>query len=811
MPLTRLIVFLAAFMAFASPLAAQTASPASQPVGEAAQLAVDSLRRDIDGLEQRINAATDSDDDLVSIGDSLTKIQTDLLNEGAQITPRLGTIRSRLNQLGAAPPAGDPPEPQQTSDERTSLTSERALINTLLGVLEGQSVRARLLADRIVERRRELFVEQLSRRYDLSAAFGPQLFADGTTFNNSLERRVSSWAAFTWRTKQNNLIASGVVIGLLAVGWAMFRRRIVSPWIARDTNEEPASDLARVLNAFWFAVLPNLVFWAFLTLSVITLDRLAVLRPDIFSMLRSALIAVAVIVLVWRLADAVFAPARPKWRLIPITNRAARQLRRLGIAIAVISMLDIAIGQIAAVVGGSLPLTIARTLIASLLIGALLIMAAYVRPFYDEQTQERKPWPVWIKWPVFGLGVMVIGSAILGYIGFARFASEQIVITGAVLTTLYLGFKAAQAITKDRTFADSRLGRFLSDRGKFSERAVDQIGLAGGLLLILAIISVGLPILALLWGVPWASIESVLVRFFTDIPVGSISISLTSIALGVVLFFVGYLVSRRFANWLDGNVLERSGVEAGARTSIRKGMGYLGIALAALIGISAAGFNLSQLAIVAGALSVGIGFGLQNIVNNFVSGLILLAERPFKTGDIIEAGGHVGTVTNINVRATEIQLFDRKTLILPNSELINSAVQNWMHRNTLGRVMIRVGVSYDANPQRVHDLLLEIAADHPRILGNPEPFVAFDDFGASSLDFVLYAFLPDIGYGLGVRTDLRMEIHKRFKDEGIEIPFPQRDVNFRMKEPQSSVTPVAVDELLSDENKPTKRRFEDDE
>jgi potassium efflux system protein len=280
-------------------------------------------------------------------------------------------------------------------------------------------------------------------------------------------------------------------------------------------------------------------------------------------------------------------------------------------------------------------------------------------------------------------------------------------------------------------------------------------------------------------------------RFFTDIPVGSISISLTSIAAGIVLFFVGYLLTKRFQRWLDGSVLERSRVDTGLRNSIKTSIGYLGIAIAALIGVSAAGLDLSQLALVAGALSLGIGFGLQNIVSNFVSGLILLAERPFKSGDIIEAGGYTGTVTNISVRATEIQLFDRKTLILPNSELINSAVSNWMHRNTFGRVTVSIGVSYASDPKQVHDLLLEIAADHPRVLGNPEPFVSFDDFGASSLDFTLYAFLSDIGYGLTVRTELRMAIFERFKAAGIEIPFPQRDVNLRMMQPDAAV-PVEV-------------------
>ncbi|MEO0919374.1 MAG: mechanosensitive ion channel domain-containing protein [Pseudomonadota bacterium] len=267
----------------------------------------------------------------------------------------------------------------------------------------------------------------------------------------------------------------------------------------------------------------------------------------------------------------------------------------------------------------------------------------------------------------------------------------------------------------------------------------------------------------------------------------SISISLIGILAALVLFGIGLWITRLFQRWLDGTVLERSGVELGARSSIRTAVGYAGVALAGLFAVSAAGIDLTQLAFVAGALSLGIGFGLQNIVNNFVSGLILLAERPFKAGDIIEAGGFTGTVNKVNVRATEITTFDRKTLILPNSELINGTVTNWIHKTTLGRIQVPVGVSYDSDAKQVHDMLVGIANDHPRVLSNPEPFVAFDNFGDSSLDFVLYAYLADIGFGLTVRTELRMAILERFRAANIEIPFPQRDINIRQ-----AAAPAAV-------------------
>src|SRR5690606_33774760 len=161
------------------------------------------------------------------------------------------------------------------------------------------------------------------------------------------------------------------------------------------------------------------------------------------------------------------------------------------------------------------------------------------------------------------------------------------------------------------------------------------------------------------------------------------------------------------------SVMARGRVDAGVRNSIRTVVGYAGLAIAALIGISAAGINLTSLALVVGGLSLGIGFGLQNIVQNFVSGLILLAERPFKAGDWIVAGGVSGNVKKISVRATEIETFQKQTVILPNSELINAAVGNWTHKNKLGRVDVPVGVAYSSDPRRVHAVLTEIVEAHP--------------------------------------------------------------------------------------------------
>ncbi|HWZ73439.1 MAG TPA: mechanosensitive ion channel domain-containing protein, partial [Casimicrobiaceae bacterium] len=191
--------------------------------------------------------------------------------------------------------------------------------------------------------------------------------------------------------------------------------------------------------------------------------------------------------------------------------------------------------------------------------------------------------------------------------------------------------------------------------------------------------------------------------------------------------------------------------------------------------VSYAGFNLSSIAIVAGALSVGIGFGLQNLVNNFVSGLILLVERPIRVGDLVVVGGEEGYVRKISVRSTEIETFDRANVLVPNSYFTAEKVKNWTFRNSVRRVALPIGVAYGSDPHQVRAALLNVAKENPDVLTTPEPFVMLDDFAATSINFTLYAYVGDITKAGGVRTELAMAILGAFKEAGIVIPFGQPD------------------------------------
>lgn len=778
----------AAAPADVAPTASAGRIGASASVYDEQKPLIDGVAASLETLRDRVARFSEDDARLAETRIELEALARQVLAASVAFRPRLQEINARLEQIGAPPGEGLPPEPEITSRERADLLRQKAEINALIGVAETLSVQINRLIEEIGALRRDLFARTLSKRYDIGSALNAATLDDLRAEVVALQRTVTAWLRFVVAFKLQSVLLATLLAVAAAAVLSLGGRRLFGTMMEAGRDAAP-SYLSRLSVAFWSTLMPSATLLVFLSATYYLYDTFNILRVDVGLMLSSLFQVIAIVFFVDRLARAALGPDRPNWRLVPVDTLSARRLYWLAWLTAVTTGADFVLNRVNHAMGSPLSLTIAKSFVATVIVGLLLVLVGLVRPAQEDGAPRRFRW---INWIFLALGIGTMAAALLGYIGFARFVSQQIVVTGAIASTMYIGFLSAGAISGEGAFVRTALGDALNRRFKLGETALDQLGLTASIATYVLVVCIGVPLVLLQWGFQWGDITTWAHRLATNITIGTVSFSLVGIATGIIVFFVGYFVTRGFQGWLDGSVLARGKVDPGLRNSIRTAVGYAGIGLAALVGISAAGIDLSNFALVAGALSLGIGFGLQNIVSNFVSGLILLAERPFKAGDWIVAGPVSGTVKRISVRATEIETFQRQTVILPNSELINAAVGNWTHKNKLGRIEIKVGAAYGSDPRTVHALLLDIARSHPMVLKNPEPFVFFANFGPTALEFEIRLFLADITGGLTVQNDIRFAIIEAFAKEGIDIPFPPRDMSLRNAAANRSAPPAGA-------------------
>ena len=767
---------------------------------------IEGLSRKADELERRVDRSAEDDSRLADLRLESEALAKELLHAGVAFRPRLTEINTRLELLGSPPAEGQPPEAEMITEERQSLISEKSQINILIGDAEATSLKVNRLIDRIAQMRRDLFSNTLSKRYDVNYALFDEVLSDLADELARLYATVASWLRFVIQFKLPSALGATFFALAAAAVLQIGGRRIFGRLITADPADPDPPYISRLSVAFWATFLRSSAIAVFFAGTWFFYDYFDVLRGDIGAMLWSLFLVIALVLFVYRLSHAVLSPDLPNWRLLEIEPRAARLLVWLITAMAVATGADYLFGVVFRIRGAPLELTVGESLMATVIVGVLLLLIASVKPFVDAEGRPRH-WPLLLRIAFYVIGGVTVLAALLGYVGFAKFVSQQIVITGAILAMMYIGVLSGRAVAEEGAFAGTALGRRVDRRFRVDESIFDQLGLATSILISILVLLVGVPLILLQWGFQWGDIRSWAYSIATEIRIGTVSFSLIGIITGIAIFAVGLFATRWFQRWLDDSVMTRGRVDAGVRNSIRTAVGYAGVALAGLIGISAAGIDLSNLALIAGALSLGIGFGLQNVVSNFVSGLILLAERPFKVGDWVVTGSASGTVKKISVRATEIETFQRQTVILPNSELINAAVGNWTHRNKLGRIEVKVNVAYDSDARRAHEIMLEIARAHPLALKNPEPFVAFLNFGPAALEFEIRLFLSDVLNGVRVQNDIRFAVLDAFAAAGIAIPSTPRMMPPAPEDEEEH--PPVEKPPVQEERKPAERRPRD--
>ncbi len=741
--------------------------------------------KSFESLEKRITQNRLNEQKLIKMQNEVDALQLEVTAYRRALAPKIADLKSQLDRLG-----GQPDKDKGAAPEAEAVKESRERLNKSFGEFDGADKEASLLQAKMVQFRRRIqelrldsFAREIFRRYD--SPLGVKLWA-----------RVANDANTGWKLVYADLVPAkkdiasvalvagfGTFILILLILLARLSQIITRIFRKTDAGE---GELAFFRRASYAILVSCVRFLPWVIVSLIlflSLGDLGLFTPEMEELAPTILFALVVFFVVSSISKTVLAPNRPIWRLYPLSDTAARIIYRLIQLIVFVYALNIAWTQLNDVVNAPISLTVGQSSIASLVFAVVLSSIAFIR-FQNgdaESNGMRKSrfWPFWLKLPLWGLGLTIIVSASLGYISFARFLSTQVVISGAVIVVAILFYIAIDELTSDIHDENTAVGGWFAKTLELDELRRKQAAYIIGLLLQLVLFAVVTPIILLEWGFSWGDIRSWLIVAFFGVQIGSVNISLSTIMIALGLFIAGIVITRFAQKWLERGPLTVTNFQDGVVDSVRTGVGYLGFALSLLLAISFVGVDFTNIAIVAGALSVGIGFGLQSIVNNFVSGLILLVERPIKVGDWIIVGDKQGFVRRISVRYTEVETFDRSSVIIPNSDLISNTLTNWTHGNTVGRVVVSVGVSYASNAREVHELLLEIGKKHPQCLTYPAPSVVFDKFGDSSLDFSLRIFIANISDILRVSTDLRLDIMDAFHEKNIEIPFPQRDLHIK--------------------------------
>ena len=386
-----------------------------------------------------------------------------------------------------------------------------------------------------------------------------------------------------------------------------------------------------------------------------------------------------------------------------------------------------------------------------------------------------------LRWPLLVALILMGGLEIFGY---RNLTDYLIVVLGA--TCVVFGFALVVFDSIDmlvrllRRGKDLLLNRFLETPPE-ATTGIKTLSILGTGLKVYVILGAFILILHN-WGITNMDNDRLAELFFEGTSFSGFTLSPARITLALLLFVLLWPAVEYGKQLVERGWLVSAEMSQSSRDTFLTVSGYIGYAVIIIVTLAVAGVRMTGLTVIVGALSVGIGFGLQNIVNNFISGLILMFERPIKKGDWILVGTTEGYVKKISIRSTIVQTFDRADVIVPNSELISSQVTNMMFDDVRGRLRVSVGVAYGSDTALVQRLLLEAAHANDQVITDgsaPEPRAWFQQFGDSSLNFDLLCHLRDIDQKLRVRSELHMAIDKAFRQYGIEIPFPQRDVHLK--------------------------------
>jgi potassium-dependent mechanosensitive channel len=785
----------AAVLAFAGMMMACGPAPAQEtapPAPAAAPSAdpmegYDDLKAALDGVEssfkenrpagtaEAAGPAEPTEDALMALMGRLAPLQEQISQRTDKLNRRLKAIEEHAAKI-PPPPAEAATEDPKITAERQQTAAHQAEVKGALHQFQNLADKAGRLEDRIRQARRDVFNKQVFARSPspFDPAFWGKLGESVPAELNSLLVTMSSWEANARANAgPGGGVAAAALLAVLGVAvWFLsrWRRRLTGGPAPRRFDKALAAAILMISGMAKWPVLIGGAVWALSTFR---------LMPDTVTEIGFALAKAALAAGIGRgVAAGLFAPGEPDRRIVALTDQEAASYAAHLTWAARITALAFFANEVHRILGQPVELFAAtKELQAAALVAITVHQAWRTAQFGALQTDAGGTGGAargWLRAALWLAGLTSAISLATGYAGFSVFVAIRLLAAFAVGGAVFVVITVIEAALTDLLAAGTPGGRSVAMAFGLTSRGLDLVTMLASALVRLVIAALAVMLALNASGVFTDDMFSALQRAVSDYDIGAVHVSPAAILLALACLIIGGLAVRGAQRWLAVSFLPRTGLEAGLQNSIVALSGYLAliIVLAAALGIL--GIDLQKIALIAGALSVGIGFGLQSVVSNFVSGLILLAERTIRVGDWVIVKDAEGFVRRISIRSTEIETFDRASVIIPNQEFITGVVKNLTRGNTVGRVIVKIRVAFDTDVMRVRELMLESAVKHPQVLpGTPAVFVM--GFGDIGIDMELMCLIGNVSQGATVRTDLYMDILNKLRDARIRIPYPIHD------------------------------------
>ena len=761
---------------------AAPASSASAPTPAlTAAQTLTQLRAQLDDIKAAVDAK--KADVPAELRNSALAVQQQAEQLVSTLSPQSSGLQARLDVLGPAPVKGAPPEPPELSAQRKQLGKALSDLDGQVKQANSLSTEAAQLAAHVADLRRDQLQTQLASRNatPFSTAFWvdpAKAFPDDMAHLKQLGSNVLATLRQAWQPPNRTPFILCLIIAalLMSVGRWLIERTLV--WVS--TAHMPAGQLRRSALAVAVTLAYTLAIGLTAHFVYLALNWNDLLSEDLDELAEKLVRAVTFAAFLIGLGRAMLSTSRPTWRLPALSDDSAHRLHPFPWLLGGTVVLENLVESVNNAIGASVGITVATRASLSVLIGFLigssLLRLGQTRREALAAGETPAQRPVWVGLVIgaayVGVGLILLSVA-LGYIAFAFFLARQMVWVGVILTALYLLMYLVDDIFNAVFSPKGHTGMRMQASFGLNPLALEQTGtlLSGitrALLLILAVAIVLAP-----FGAGPQELTGRIGSLLSGGSLGKLKIVPNDIFDAALVFGLGLIVLRVIKRWLSDQLLPKTSLDLGMQTSVITLLGYVGGVLVFVLSLAALKVDLQGITWMASALSVGIGFGLQAIVQNFISGLILLAERPVKVGDWVSIGGVEGDIRRINVRATEIQMSDRSTMIVPNSQFITQNVRNVTLANAQGRVSIKLSMPLDTDASKARELILQVLSAHPGTLNMPAPSVTLENLDAGSMTFSCIAYVNSPRDVSNVKSELLFETLDRLREAKLPMTSPQ--------------------------------------